>query len=218
MNVIGSINANFLNWWTLATDSESEEDVVKIRRHSLARRRNFYQSSDDESTDEEEQRRKTFYKEHGSDEDDEEPIDEQAYSRATRLSINGFQPRKSVTPVGTNSGDESDVIIIEESEAEDLVAQAAPGDSIAGDSVHVSSSGSFMAAINKEMSSTLLHRNEAVGWMELVKVSPSQYSKKISKVESAERQVREMLKFLKNANSLPDRGQMIQAGWIFNCR
>ena len=63
-----------------------------------------------------------------------------------------------------------------------------------------------MAAIKKEMSSTPLHRNEAVGGMELVKVSPSQYIQKISKIDGAERVVNEMLKLLKNANNLPDRG------------
>ena len=120
-----------------------------------------------------------------------------------------------MVPAGTDSGEESDVIIVEELEAEDLVEQAAPDYSIVGDSGDEASA--MLLSLREETSESPDNLNnanilfdEAVGGMELTKVSPSQYREINSKKDRAEMQVSQMIKLLEHANSLPDRGEKIQ--------
>lgn len=210
-----------------------------LDRKSLASRRNTFKPSDDESRDEEEKIIEIVYLTQGNDKDDGENIGEHAYSKATHISIDGFTPRKSLTTVEPDdSGDESDCIIIEESESVEFSEQpveivkaapasASPKDSIIIDSGNEVSTKQF--SIEKEMSkspknlnvsqpspleekisSTLSPKDvlydEAVGGVEAIKVSPSQYKEMKAKKDNAETQVNEMLKLLEHAEGLPDRG------------
>jgi hypothetical protein len=73
---------------------------------------------DDESSDEEEKMRKSMY-EAESDVENEPYVEEQAYSKATRRSIAGFVPKKSIIPNSDQSSDSEDSMIIEESDDEE---------------------------------------------------------------------------------------------------
>lgn len=168
---------DFSNLEIPATDTESDEEkIASIRRKSLASRRNTFQPSDYESSDDEEIIRRRVYLTQGIDEDDGRKIGEHAYAKCDRISIQGFEPQKCLETVEPDdSNDESDCIIIEDSESEaDLY-------------------------------------DEAVGGVETIKVTTSQYKEIKSKRDEAEAQVNQMLKVLEHAGGLPDRGQKVRA-------
>jgi transcription termination factor 2 len=102
------------------TDAESSDDDdydIPITRKTMCKNRI---ASDDESSDEEEKLRKSMYEAESDPEAHQPPIEEKAFSKATRRSINGFVPRQSQLPSNSSdsSDDESD-IILEDSRGED---------------------------------------------------------------------------------------------------
>lgn len=96
------------------TDPEdsSDDEIVPIRKKRSLRNR-----IESDSSDEEDQIRKSMY-ETEDPEDNEGPIEDNAYSKATRRSIGDFKPRTTMLPRNDSSDDssDSDDIIIEEPE------------------------------------------------------------------------------------------------------
>lgn len=101
-------------------DSDQSEKPISTRRRTATNR--IIDSESEESDDESDKARKSVYEAEVENEE-EAPIEEQAYSKATRRSIFGFQPRKSmqhsVAPGSDSDSSDSDSdIIIEDSENE----------------------------------------------------------------------------------------------------
>lgn len=100
------------------TDSEasSSDDELRVPRKTTAKNRI---ADTDESSDEEEKLRKSMYEAESDSDGHVTPIEEKAFSKATRRSINGFRPCSSIVPNSDDgSGDDSDSIIVEDSKTE----------------------------------------------------------------------------------------------------
>lgn len=89
------------------TDDEDLVPVIPSRRSMAARL-----AVSDESSDDEEKLRKSFYEAESSAEENEPSIEEKAFSKSTRRSID---PRESTVP---DSGSDDDSVVIEETEDE----------------------------------------------------------------------------------------------------
>lgn len=207
------------------TDDEEEEFVVprKSTRANLI----VDESSDD---DEEEILRKSIYK---VESDEEEPIEEQAYSKATRRSINGFAPRKSqmVAPENDSDSDDSSADIIEEVSEEEREGDKNEKAASASRSLFSStmirspfkdiSNESFDKSIKIKMSSTVSPKedfsfdeaagllDEAAGGVEKIMVSPAQYDQAVAELGNIEQQRNTMMKLISSC-TLPDGGEKLK--------
>lgn len=104
-----------------ATESEDSDDEAPIRRKAGAKNRIV---SDDESSDEEEQKlRRSMYE--AEELEEATPIEDLAYSKLTRRSINTVTYRPLHAPEGDESSDDES-IIIEDSEEEVSQAKQEP--------------------------------------------------------------------------------------------
>lgn len=98
------------------SESESEEEIIASRRLTSVKNRIV---DTDESSDDEEKLRRSMYEAESDSEDHAPPIEDQAFSKATRRSISGLRPRPSLVPNSDeSSADESDSFIVEDSRSE----------------------------------------------------------------------------------------------------
>lgn len=190
----------------------------------------------DESSDDEDKLRKSLYEAETDDEDHQPPIEDKAYSKTTRRSINGFLPRRSAPPNLDDSSDDdvSGSIISEEEENEKLETEAKENEnSSSSDKVLSStlrsplkdisetnrqsySNHSFNSSNGTKMSSTVSVKDEsdlldeAAGGVsfEKVKVSPSEYEAEVAAKEKLECEIEALKKGL--GMNLPDGGEKLK--------
>lgn len=93
------------------SENESVEKITVLPRKSKFNR---IIDPDSDSSDEEETQRKSLYQTESDIEDHQLPIEDQAYSKATRRSIHGFQPNES-NAESSDDSETSDSLIIEDS-------------------------------------------------------------------------------------------------------
>lgn len=217
-----------------ATESEASDDDEPIYRKTTAKNRIV---SDDESSDEEEKLRKSIYE--AEELEDETPIEDMAYSKLTRRSIDAGAFR---SPHIANSDDSSDdeSIIIEDSE-EEVSQEKQPSKSKRDEQSAVSNdsrstsirsplrqvfdnsatvNNSFNISIGTKMSSTTTSfkedsqlLDEAAGGVEvkMETVSRSEFEAEKQSKEQLEREISKCLKLLGMSDQLPDKGAKLQS-------
>lgn len=214
------------------TDPEEEEEVGANRK---PRRINRI----DDSSDDEEKLRKSLYQAESDDENHELPIEDKAFSKATRRSINGFAPRQSSVPNSDDSSDDDSGSFIEKDETDEEVVEKteekenlekhslevvslsstmrSPLKDISSNNRSFLSHESFNSSIGTKMSSTISIKeesllDEAAGGVSnsKTKVSPSDYEAEVAAKESLENQINALTKGFEMAKNLPDHGEKLK--------
>lgn len=100
-------------------ETDDDDDDIPIGKRRTTRHNLLSDSEDDQASDEEDKKRKSMYEAESDEEANHTPIEDKAYSKATRKSIHGFAPRKSMAPASDSSDDdETESIIVEDSDEE----------------------------------------------------------------------------------------------------
>lgn len=232
-SVVNSSVVNASNVEVPETDTSDDEDEIPQRRKGATRNRIV---SDDESSDEEEKIRHSFYLAE-KDAEEEPPIEEMAYSKLTRRSIDPSYARRSTAVLAedeSSSDDES--ILIEDSEEEVSQQKSETGSKdlrvtgpLLSSSIrsplrevfnNTASNASFNSSIGTKMSSTVSYKEDshlldeaaggAVAKDEKINVSRSDFESAVLSKEQLEKEVERCLTLLNMAQQLPDRGVKIQ--------
>lgn len=198
-------------------EDENDNEVIAPRRTRVN------PLSDSESSDgEDEELRRSIYK---AESEEEEPIEEQAYSKATRRSILGFVPRKSTAAPDSDSDSDSsnDILEISDEESEnerdkkDIAKVSLLSSTIRSPFKDISNE-SFDKSIQIKMSSTVSPKeesgllDEAAGGEEKVKVSKTQYDEAMRALGVLENKKNSMQNLIdsKNFRQLPDGGEKLK--------
>lgn len=174
--------------------------------------------SSDSSDDEEKLRKRTYLAEL-DDEDHQPPIEEKAYSKATRRSIDGFAPRNLKRQSSDESSDEdSDDIIVEDDETSDVHSSTirSPLRDVSANNRSSISHESFNTSIETKMSSTISVKDgselldEAAGGVRFdkIKVSPSMYEAVVAAKEKLEQQIFSLVQAMEVSINLRDGGEV----------
>lgn len=232
-SIVDSSVANASNVEVPETDTSDNEEEIPQRRKGAARNRIV---SDDESSDEEDKMRHSLYLAE-EDAEEEPPIEEMAYSKLTRRSIDPSYARRSTAVMveEESSSDEEESILIEDSE-DDVSQQKSETNSkdlsVTGPLMSSSirsplrevfnntSNASFNSSIGTKMSSTLSYKedshllDEAAGGAvvkdEKINVSRSYFESAVMSKEQLEKEVETCYSLLDVAHQLPDKGARLQ--------
>lgn len=207
------------------TDTSDDEEVIPQRRKTSARNRIV---SDDESSDEEEKMRHSLNLAE-EDAEEEPPIEEMAYSKLTRRSIDPSYARRSTAVLAEDESSSDDESILVEDSEED--ASGSKDLSVTGPllsssirsplrEVFNNTASSFNSSIGTKMSSTVSYKedshllDEAAGGAvvkdEKINVSRSDFESAVMSKEQLEKEVERCLTLLNMAQQLPDKGARIQ--------
>lgn len=195
-------------------DSEVEEDIVPFRRKTA---KHVNRIDDSESDEEIIQKRKTLY-ELEPEGDLSMTVEDNVFSKATRRSIHGFNPKLvKDEPVSEEDDSENSEIIISDSEDENCKSPKVTEKKLSPISIRsplkdvvknelVEKEDSFNKSIQSKLSSTISEDNDTY----TKKVSRASYDRLVAEKESLASRITSMKKLVEISSGLPDGGTKLR--------